>query len=37
MPGKLTVMLAYGKITIENVEEKKWAIVEMDFTPRMKL
>jgi hypothetical protein len=36
MPGKLTVMLAYGRITIENVEDK-WAIVEMDFAPRMKL
>jgi len=33
MPGKLSVMLAYGRITIENVEEK-WAIVEMEFMPR---
>ena len=36
MPGKLSVMLAYGRIKVENVDEK-WAIVEMDFTPRMKL
>jgi hypothetical protein len=35
MPGKLSVMLAYGRIKIENVEEK-WAIVEMEFMPRMK-
>ena len=35
MPGKLSVMLAYGRIKIENVEEK-WAIVEMEFSPRMK-
>jgi hypothetical protein len=35
MPGKLCVMLAYGRIKIENVEEK-WAIVEMEFMPRMK-
>jgi hypothetical protein len=35
MPGKLTVMLAYGRIRIESVEEK-WAIVDMEFLPRMK-
>jgi hypothetical protein len=35
MPGKLSVMLAYGRIIIENVEEKL-AIVEMEFSPRAK-
>ena len=36
MPGKLTVMLAFGRIRIENVEDEKWAIAEMEFSPRMK-
>jgi hypothetical protein len=35
MPGKLSVMLAYGRIKIENVDEE-WAVVEMEFTPRVK-
>jgi hypothetical protein len=33
MPGKLTLMSAYGRITVESVEEK-WATVELDFMPR---
>jgi hypothetical protein len=34
-PGKLTILLAYGTITIESVEEKS-AIAEMEFMPRTK-
>ncbi len=33
MQGKLTLMSAYGRITVESVEEN-WATVELDFLPR---
>jgi hypothetical protein len=33
MPGKLCLMSAYGRITVESVEEN-WATVELDFLPR---
>jgi hypothetical protein len=33
MPGKLTLMSAYGRIVVESVEEK-WATLDLDFTPR---
>ena len=33
MQGKLALMSAYGRITVESVEEN-WAIVEMEFMPR---
>lgn len=35
MPGKLSVMSAYGKITIENSEDMP-GIAEMEFLPRSK-
>ena len=35
MTGKLSVMLAYGRITIENSEDHP-AIAEMEFLPRTK-
>jgi hypothetical protein len=33
MPGKLTLMSAYGRIVVESMEEK-WATLDLDFTPR---
>ena len=33
MQGKLALMSAYGRITVESVEEN-WAVVEMEFMPR---
>lgn len=35
MPGKLSLMSAYGTIAIQSLEEN-WALVEMDFLPRTK-
>jgi hypothetical protein len=33
LQGKLALMSAYGRITVESVEDK-WAAIELDFMPR---